>query len=155
MYVSGKLCISRIFENCVLTCNYKQEKVQNVRSILFCLKAPLDEENQFLEQNSKTAQSRKEKRRHTDYKAYSISVYSIMGRRLCRNQFSAIVQLNATVNKRHATEISQCTSIKLKSLTHVIIKGNQKPQTITVISFLNRYGELHGLVNPSGRQSTE
>lgn len=68
-----------------------------VRSILFAPHTPAGAQNELGECSHETAQRRKKNRRVNDEsKERRTTVYAIYGKLLCRNAFSAIVQMNAS-----------------------------------------------------------
>ena len=112
------------------------ERVAFVRAMLFTLTAPPDTENQLSSWLPSTAQARKKHHRNTDYDiSNATTVYYLKGKRVYRYEFSAVVQLNANVINRHASEVTNQSPKPYRTNAGKNRKGEFSVQTITAISF--------------------
>eukprot|EP00171_Calliarthron_tuberculosum_P000913 IDg913t1 len=127
-------------------------RIDTVRCMLLALTSPKGHKNSRIQVDTEAYQYRKEKRRRDGSDGYSATMYTLKGVRVCRDYFLSITQISGMTLSRHAVDVSSSPIFERyatnRDKSHY---GKLSAQTVTVIAFLYRYKQLHGLMCPSGR----
>lgn len=82
--------------------------------------------------------------------------YTIRGKHVYLNAFAAITQVSRRIVKDHALDVSVTEAFERYSTERSSAqKGKKGINRTTVIAFLKRYAEIHGILWPTGRSGTD
>lgn len=80
------------------------------------------------------------------------TTYAIIGKKLCRNIFAAVVQLNTVNVNQHAEVVSQTTNVaQFTPSLSLRRKGIISVQNRVTIAFPDRYAGEHAMICPTGQ----
>lgn len=95
-------------------------------------------------------ESKKRKLDEDNSPTFTCSVYAMNGIRICRHAFAAIVELNPATVNRHARYIWKSLKVEIYNTDlHKRRLYIQTSQTVLAKTFLENYGDEHGLVCPT------
>eukprot|EP00171_Calliarthron_tuberculosum_P003201 IDg3201t1 len=130
------------------------ERVSFLRSILFALSAPVDQENEL--STYATSARIKKRRRDTKSTGRTTVAYAVKGRRLCRPAFAAVLNVSEKKLQRHTQDVANTPAQDIYVTKHNRARVEKYGvQTIIAHAFLKSYAANYGLKCPLGRGSQE
>lgn len=124
--------------------------------MLLPLTSPADCAKELSERDPHKGLTRKRNRETSVPNCKITVIYAIKGRRICRSDFAAVVQVHPVTIKIHSKSIAEDHTVTVYSPTISNRRHNiMTPRTTVLLTFLDRYGQDHGLKFPTGRGSTD
>jgi len=148
--IPGMLELAKSFA--LLSETERSNAVRAILLVLLAVASPTGDTNELLRCDS----SSRKRTRRTHEEAYCTTKYCIRRKRVCRAGFAAVVQMHPrTVNRLGKSVTSSEGFHVADGAAKANRKGKLTVQSIVVLAFLKRYGELNAMSCPTGRGSTE
>lgn len=124
-------------------------RIDTVRSILLAVSAPEGSKNTIYNSGDDR------KRARGSSSSFSSTYYAMRGRKLCRDAFLAITQVSGRTLASHISDVTSTTTFSKYRQDRS--KGKLSKLGVNAaaaIKFLETFAEMHGSIDPEGRNSS-